>query len=440
VTVSAAPGGLEHYQDAHRAFVARDRTGGDWLSALRTGAFDRFSELGFPLTKQEDWRFTNVAPLTETEFRLAAGDAGTGAEVALDRSLELVERAPRLVFVNGRYNARRSHVEGLPAGVRVQSLRTALDGDGPLVRAHLGRYATFDDQPFRALNTAFLSDGAVVHVPVGVQLPHPLQLLFLSASGEEALVSHPRVMVVLERGARAVVVETFAGLADGVYWTNAVSELVVGDGARLDYYRVQAEAEGAYHVASTHAHQGSDSIVNLHTVATGAALARHDIRLTLAGAGAVGLLNGLYLPRGTQHMDHHTLIDHAQPRCESHEYFNGVLADAARSVFTGRIIVRPGAQRTDSKQTNNNLLLSSEARADSQPQLEIHADDVKCTHGSTTGPLDERQVFYLRTRGLDGIDARRLLAYGFAAEILGRMDVEALRERLDMIVRERVSA
>jgi Fe-S cluster assembly protein SufD len=224
-----------------------------------------------------------------------------------------------------------------------------------------------------------------------------------------------------------------------VYWTNAVTEVVAGDGAHVDCYRVQRESDRAYHVAVTDVHQGRDSTVNLHAVAFGAALARHDLRGTLAGPGGYLILNGLYVLAGEQHADHHTAIDHAAPHCESHEYFNGVLDGRSHGVFNGRIIVRPGAQKTDSKQTNNNLLLSREAHADSQPQLEIYADDVKCTHGSTVGPLDSKALFYLRSRGIAEVEARRLMTYGFAAEILNRMDVAPLRAQLDQIVRTRLA-
>jgi Fe-S cluster assembly protein SufD len=241
------------------------------------------------------------------------------------------------------------------------------------------------------------------------------------------------------RGARAAIVETYAALARDVYWTNAVTEVVVGDGARLDHHRVQRESERAYHVAATQTQQGRDSTLNLHSVAVGGALSRHDIGTVLAGPGGTMILNGLYLLTGEQHSDHHTTIDHAADHCASHEYFNGVLDGHSRGVFTGRIIVRPGAQKTDSKQTNNNLLLSADAHADSQPQLEIYADDVKCTHGSTVGPLDPRALFYLCSRGVGEHEARRLLTYGFAAEILGRMDVAPLRAQLDGIVRSRLA-
>ncbi|MGH9262883.1 MAG: Fe-S cluster assembly protein SufD, partial [Acidimicrobiales bacterium] len=237
----------------------------------------------------------------------------------------------------------------------------------------------------------------------------------------------------------AVIVERYVALADGVYWTNAVTEVVAGDGARAECYRIQQEGDRAFHVATTQSVQGRDSTVRLHPIAFGAALSRHDLRAVLDGAGGSLLLNGLYLLGGRQHADHHTVIDHARPHCESHEYFTGVLDGQARGVFNGRIIVRPGAQRTDSKQTNNNLLLSGEAHADSQPQLEIHADDVKCTHGSTVGPLDERALFYLRSRGLDEQGARGLLTYGFAAEILGRIALAPLRAQLDGVVRTRLA-
>jgi len=277
-----------------------------------------------------------------------------------------------------------------------------------------------------------------VHVPAKLRVAEPIQLLFLTTTDRQVVV-HPRNLVVVDREARASIVETYAALAENVYWTNAVTEIVVGDGARVDYHRVQRESNRAFHVAATQSHQGQGSTLNLHFVAFGSALARHDIDAVLAGPGGTLILNGLYLLAGAQHADHHTTIDHAADHCDSHEYFNGVLDGHARGVFTGRIIVRPGAQKTDSKQTNNNLLLSADAHADSQPQLEIYADDVKCTHGSTVGPLDPRALFYLRSRGVGEDEARRLLTYGFAAEILGRVEVAPLRVQLDRIVRDRVA-
>ncbi len=428
---------VERLVEAYRAFAANGASGAPaWLKELRDRRIARFGELGFPTTKQEAWRFTSVAPLTETAFDLAHPALRLPTPDAIKPFL--LSDGPRLVFINGFLA--RSLSTPLLGDVRLDGLAQTLVDAPDLVRQHLSKYAPFVDRPFAALNTAFVRDGAFVHVPAKMTIDEPIQLLFLATPADRArLVTHPRNLIVLEREARATVVETYAALGGGVYWTNAVTEVVVGDGARVDCYRVQRESDRAYHVAVTDVHQGRDTTVNVHAVSFGAALARHDLRGTLAGPGGYLILNGLYLLAGEQHADHHTAIDHAAPHCESHEYFNGVLDGRSRGVFNGRIIVRPGAQKTDSKQTNNNLLLSADAHADSQPQLEIYADDVKCTHGSTVGPLDPKALFYLRSRGIGEAEARRLMTYGFAAEILNRMDVAPLRAQLDGIVRARLA-
>src|SRR5467141_3830628 len=403
-----------------------------WLKDLREGGIARFGDLGFPNMKQEAWRFTSVAPIAEGSFELAKPPARVPTLEDI-RPFLLFEAGYRLVFVDGFFQRSLS----TPFFDDVQSLAHVVTHRQDLVRQHLGTYAATLDRPFSALNTAFVSDGAFVHVPAKATLAEPIQLLFLATGAK--VVTHPRNLVVLEREARAAIVETYASLGEGVYWTNAVTEISAGDGARVDFHRVQRESPRAYHVAATQTHQGRDSTVNLHTVAFGGALARHDIGTVLAGPGGTLILNGLYLLAAEQHADHHTTIDHAADHCESHEYFNGVLDGHSRGVFTGRIIVRPGAQKTDSKQTNNNLLLSTDAHADRSEERRVYADDVKCTHGSTVGPLDPRALFYLRSRGVGEHEARRLLTYGFAAEILGRMEVAPLRAQLDSIVRGRLA-
>jgi Fe-S cluster assembly protein SufD len=432
---------VERLVEAYRAFAANGASGAPaWLKELREGGIARFGALGFPTTKQEAWRFTSVAAIADTAFELAHTPDTRHLTPAQIEPF-LLGTGPRLVFVNGFLV--RSLSTPLFDGVRLDGLAQALVDTPDLVRQHLTKYAAFADRPFAALNTAFVHDGAFVHVPARTVFEQPIQLLFLAVpTGKAPLVSHPRNLIVVEREARASVVETYVALPtgkEGVYWTNAVTEVVVGDGARVDCYRVQRESDRAFHVAVTDVHQGRDSIANVHAVSFGGALARHDLRGTLAGPGGYLILNGLYALTGEQHADHHTAIDHAAPHCESHEYFNGVLDDHARGVFNGRIIVRPGAQKTDSKQTNNNLLLSRDAHADSQPQLEIYADDVKCTHGSTVGPLDPKALFYLESRGIGEDEVRRLMTYGFAAEILNRMDIAPLREQLDQIVRARLA-
>src|SRR5437867_8287997 len=404
-----------------------------WLKDLREGGIARFHDLGFPNMKQEAWRFTNVAPIAEGSFALARPPARIPKLEEIQPFL-LLEAGYRPLCVDGFFQPALS----TPSFDDVKSLAHVVAHRPDLVREHLGKYAATQDRPFSALNTAFVHEGAFVHVPARATVEYPVQLLFLVTSGKPVM-SLPRTLDLGDREARVTIVETYDALDDGVYWTNAVTEIVVGDGARVDYHRVQREGARAYHVATTQSHQGRDSTLNLHFVAFGGTLARHDIGAVLAGPGGTLILNGLYLLAGQQHADHHTTIDHAADHCESHEYFNGVLDERSRGVFTGRIIVRPGAQKTDSKQTNNNLLLSTDAHGDSQPQLEIYADDVKCTHGSTVGPLDPRALFYVRSRGVGEHEAKRLLTYGFAAEILGRMEVAPLRAQLDAIVRGRLA-
>ena len=415
-----------------------------WLREMRQTAIDRFTALGFPSTKQEEWRFTSVAPIADAPFALSAGPRDDLAATVATALRGFPTDGARLVFVDGALSLHLSDTSSLPSGVRIEGLAAALANDPGLPRAHLARHASSETSAFTALNTAFLSDGAFISLPAGVELEAPIELFFVTsggavAAGDPGTLSHPRTLIVLERGARATVVERYVGLRDGRYWTNAVTEIVVGEGAHLEHYRVQQESRAAYQVATTHTVQARDSVLRLHPLTLGAGLSRHDVYAALAGRGADLVLNGFYLLRGRQHADHHTVIDHVEPHCTSHEYFNGILGEQSHGVFNGRIIVRPGAQRTDSKQTNNNLLLSGEARADSQPQLEIYADDVKCTHGSTAGPLDDMALYYLRSRGLSPETAAGMMTYGFAAEIVGRMQHAGLRTEFDAMVRARLA-
>jgi len=410
-----------------------------WLSAMRTQAIARFAERGFPSTRQEEWRFTNVAPIAERAFSRPAARSEIAAQDLASWTLG-GEEAIQLVVVNGIYAPELSSRER-PDGLRLGSLKSTLERDPAFAERHLGRYASIDASPFAALNTAFFSDGALIHVAPGTRIERPIELVFVTATlgASTALVTYPRVLIVLETGAKATVLEHYVTLTDEVYWTNAVSEVAVADAAELEYLRVQRESRQAFHIAATYARQGRDSMVRLHPFALGGALVRHDVQTVLDGSGAELVLNGFYLLRGRQHADHHTVIDHARPHGTSHEFFNGIVGEQAHGVFSGRIIVRPGAQRTDSKQTNNNLLLSAEARADSQPQLEIYADDVKCTHGSTVGPLDELGLYYLRSRGLSRQTAAAMLTYGLAAEILDRVRHERLRRGLEQTIRNRLA-
>lgn len=408
-----------------------------WLDERRRAAMARFAHAGFPTSRQEEWRFTDVKPIARTAFRRAV--AAPAPDVAVHDYVVGGADQWLAVFVNGHFVPVLSSLRDLPAGVRVGSLRRATDADGDLVEPHLAQRLEAAHNPFAALNTAFIHDGGFLYVPRGIVLPHTVHFLFLTTpSGDGAAqVTHPRNLFVLEQGARASVVESYAAAPSAAeYWTNAVTEVVVGENATLDTYRVQREGAAAFHTAATHAVQGRSSNFSLLTFSFGGSLSRHDIHAVLAGEGADATLDGLSMLRGKQHVDYHTTLEHAQPNCTSWEYFNGVFDDRSRGVFNGRIIVRPGAQKTDAKQTNNNLLLSDHARADSQPQLEIYADDVKCTHGATLGPIDDEHMFYLQSRGLSTDDARAMLTYGFGSEILHAVKADDVRISLDRIVHD----
>lgn len=408
-----------------------------WLTERRRQAIDSYATVGFPTTHEEAWRFTSVEPIIRGTYGRAEG--GAVSRRALEPYCIGGTDRVTAVVVNGRYAPELSSRGALPDGAVIGSLAEAIASGDPAVERHLSRHASIKANPFTALNAAFVTDGVFVSIPNDAVLERPVQILYVT-TGETPIVSHPRTLVVAGSGAQASIIETFVGVGTGTapYWTNAASEIVLGENATVDTYRIQHESEVAFQTAVTQSYQGRDSVYSIVAFVFGAALSRHDVNAVIDGPGAEATLNGLSVLRDRQHADHHTTIEHAQPHCNSWEFFNGIYDDNARGVFNGRIIVRPGAQRTDSKQTNNNLLLSNNARADSQPQLEIYADDVKCTHGATLGPIDPRAMFYLRSRGLDEAEARNLLTYGFAAEILGYVTLTELRERLDQTVHARL--
>jgi Fe-S cluster assembly protein SufD len=399
-----------------------------WLEKLRRDGISRFDEVGFPNTKQEEWRFTNVAPIARTKFALA------------DRSTTLAgkppfgfgeEAAAELVFINGYFMPELSKVSGLPAGVRVSSLSEALRTDDALIERHLSQHADIHHNPFVALNTGFVREGAFVHFARSAVLDRPVHLLFLSAPSAEPTVSHPRVLIIAEDNAEATIVETYAGVGKGVYFTNAVTEVIAGNNARVDHLKVNQESREAFHVSTTQAQVGRTGAFISHSACLGGKLTRNDLNVVLAGDAAETTMNGLVWIDGDQHVDNHTLIDNARPGCPSHELYKHVLADKATAVFKGKILVQQVAQKTDAKQTSKALLLSDDAMMNSQPALEIYADDVKCTHGSTIGPVDEDMVFYLRSRGVSIEAARHLLTYAFAADITRRIRIESVRRRLE---------
>ncbi|HEV8581753.1 MAG TPA: Fe-S cluster assembly protein SufD [Thermoanaerobaculia bacterium] len=404
----------------------REAGGPAAVQALRRLAGERFAALGFPNSRQEEWRQTNVAPIAQGTFHRPESDPEA---VAPEQIVPYVFPAAQLVFVDGRFSARLSALGELPAGVIVTSLAQALEQTPEKVEPWLGQLARFDNHPFVALNTAFLRDGAFVWVPPGAAAG-PIHLLFLSSSDNgRATVSFPRNLIVTGESSQLTLVETYTGT--GAYFNCPVTELAVGTNSVVDHYKVQRESRDAFHMATFQVLGSRDCVPSSHSISLGGALVRNDVNAVLDGEGIDCILNGLYLLDGSQFVDNHMRVEHAKPHCASHELYKGVLDGKSRSIFNGLIHVHKGAQKTDAKQSNRNLLLSREAVANSNPQLEIYADDVKCTHGSTVGQLDDDAVFYLRSRGIGAEAARSLLTYAFASDIVERIKVEPVRRDLE---------
>ena len=409
-----------------------------WLSAIRERAMASFQAAGFPTTRNEDWHFTNPSPIAEATFAPMRPPAGVLSADDLSPWVFGEASWPRLVFVNGRFVSSLSHTEGLD-GIKVMSLAVAHREEPTLLEQHLTRQAETDDpaQVFGALNTALMHDGAVVHIPRGAVAPAPVHLLFLSDAEAAGGSSHPRVLVIAEPQSQSTIIEQYASAGGGRYFTNAVTEAWLGDGATLNLLRLQREARDAFHVGTTAVRQERDSHFMSFSFAIGAELSRINVYAGLQGQGCGATLNGLYMLDGSQHCDHQTRITHAAPDCYSRELYKGVLDDTSHGVFNGKVYVHPEAQKTDGKQTNNTLLLSERARIDTKPQLEIFADDVKCTHGATVGRIDETALFYMKSRGIPNSEARKLLTYAFAAEVLETIPVDALRDSLERLTMQR---
>jgi Fe-S cluster assembly protein SufD len=414
--------------------------GPDWLEPLRRAAAERFAAVGFPSPRNEEWRFTPIGPVVQTPWAAATQPAQEPLPEQLAPFAFGHPEWSTLVFVNGWYSDALSSIGTLPDGVRVSSLADALNADGRLLETHLGRHAPIEGSPFTALNTASFRDGGFVSVPAGTDLANPVHLMFITTPDAAGALIHPRNLLLVGRGARVSVIESYVTLAEEhTYWTNPVTEVATEAGSWLEHTRIQRESELAHHVGLTHVDQERDSHYRSFTMAMGAALSRHNLHVRLNDENVESLMYGLYLTRGEQVADNHTAIFHDQPNCRSWEVYKGVLDGRSRAVFNGKVFVKPEAQKTDAKQTNRNLLLSDGARVDTKPQLEIFADDVKCTHGATVGRLDDLALFYARSRGIPVLAAERLLTYAFAAEVIEEVALEPVRRELERLVRDRLA-
>lgn len=412
--------------------------GPQWLRDVRRAAIDSFTGLGFPTTRNEEWKSTNLAGVTSIPFEQTSRDHDSIRAEELIRSLPCGRN--RLVFVNGSYTPELSSPSA--GNLIIGSLREALQQGRPLLEQHLSRYADYRAHPFIALNTAFLGDGALVYVPARAIVEEPIHLVHITTAGSHPLVSHSRNLIVLEERSQASLIETYIGAAAPVsenpYFTNAVTEIVGADGAVLDHYKLQMESEGSFHIATVQMVQSRGCHIRSHSFSFGAALARTEVN-TILSEGSDCTLNGLYVVGGNQHVDTRTSIDHAQPHGTSHELYKGILDERSSAVFNGRIIVRKDAQKTDAKQTNKNLVLSEGSTINTKPELQIHADDVRCTHGATIGQLDNESLFYLRSRGIGREQAREILIAAFAREVVDGVHVESLRTYLEEMLAARLA-
>lgn len=428
------------YSTAFRALLERTgRAEPQWLRRVRENSFARFEQVGFPSVKDEEWKYTNVAPIAKLQFAPAVPNgqpAGNGFAVTYDEA-----KQSQLVFVNGILRGERSSVEGLPGGVRVIEISQALGIADYEARVRGLLEVESDTNGFAALNTALFSGGAFVHLPKGVTVSAPIHLQFISESGNGvAPASFPRVLIVAEENSAATIIESYSSASDKVYLTNAIVDVRLASGARLQHFKLQRESTAAFHVAATTADLGPNASYDTTAINLGAALSRHTIDVTMDHEGAECWVDGLYMMDGHQHADTHSMIDHRQPHCTSHQLYKGILDGKSRAVFNGKVFVRHGAQQTNAQQTNKNLLLSNEARVDTKPQLEIFADDVKCAHGAAIGQLEPDELFYLESRGIRPELARNMLTYGFAEEVIEKIKIPSIKRELDEAVLHRLHA
>jgi len=423
---------INHYLEKSRHHGKQ--LAGDGLESVRNTGVERFREQGFPGMRAENWKYTDVRPIAGGNFIVphAIGDR-ISRDMVNSARLTGVD-CHELVFINGCFAKEHSPSGTLPEGVIIQDLAGATARHQELIGKHIAHYADPAGNPFTALNTAFIQHGCLIFIPAETVLEKPVHLLYLSGMHEEPFAAHPRNLIILSENARATVIESYIGLDEGSYFTNTVTEACLLSGSTLQHYKIQQEGRGCYHVGNFDIRQGENSQAESHSIALGGALVRNDIRVRLAAEGAGITLNGLYLAGGRQHIDNHTRVDHLQPSTCSRENYRGVLNGDARGVFNGKVIVHKGAQKTDAFQSNANLLLSDNAEVDTKPELEIYADDVKCAHGATVGQLDQDMLFYLRSRSIDETTAKSLLTYAFADEIIRKIGIAPLRQRLEQMV------
>ncbi|MBS0359053.1 MAG: Fe-S cluster assembly protein SufD [Proteobacteria bacterium] len=401
-----------------------------WLKSKRDEAMQFFSEKGFPTRHDEDWKYTNVTPLMEQQFILPSKQAHRLSAERLKPYLLSEMNAHILVFVDGYFSPEFSQCNKLPSGVTLKNLSAELLENPKNIQSYLSSALNSKEHAFNALNTALMTEGAWIHIDKHVVVENPIQLLFIST--QEDAIHHYRNCIVVEENTSVNLIEQYVGLQEAPYFNNSVTEIIAKPNAQIEHVKIQQEGATSFHVGTLQVHQYQHSSVNTHSFSFGGSLVRSDTNISLKDEYSECTLNGLYVASNHQHIDHHTRVEHIKPHGTSREYYKGILNDSAKAVFNGKVLVNPGAEKTQAEQSNKNLLLSRQAEINTKPQLEIFADDVKCAHGATVGQLDEKSLFYLRSRGIEKEAAKQLLVHAFASEIINRVKWIPLRERLEL--------
>jgi len=423
---------IESYIKGFEEFKKSGPVSTDHINELREKAINKFSELGFPTIRDEDWRFTNLTPISKSKFILSDNGHGGVSPKDVEKFLFKKLDSYNLVFVNGRFSKDLSNLGDIQEKVIVTSLSDAAESSSEIVSGYLGKFLNIDTEAFNALNTAFFQDGMFIYVPKSTVLEKPVHAIYIS-SGSEQAVLNPRNLIIAEDNCELKIIEHYVSLSESVYLSNVVSEIFIGDNSSLEHYMLEFESMKSYNISTLRVEQKRNSNLNSHSVLLGGALVRNNVHPVLSGEGCDSLINGLYMSTDRQHMDNFMRVEHASPHCDSRQFYNGVLDGRSRGVFHGRIIVHEGAEKTDAKQTNRNLLLSDTAQIDTKPQLEIYNDDVKCTHGATIGQMDKEAIFYLQSRGIAKKDAQAIMLEGFTGESFDNMSIEPVRAYLEKV-------
>jgi Fe-S cluster assembly protein SufD len=406
------------------------------IHQLRKEAILNFAELSFPNTRDEEWKYTNVAPLLKYNFKPSLTRGNITDEQVNKFLFDKLEHN-LLVFVNGHFDKKLSRIKDLPKGVVAGSIADAIKQKLSVIDKHFGKYADFKSQIFTALSTAYLKDGAFIYVPDGKVIEDAFHVLFLTASGDDKILTQPRNLFIAGKNSQVTIIEHYSSLSEDIYFTNAVTEIFADENAVVDHIKLQEESKKAFHIGRMEVDQERSSNFSSHAISFGADLARNDFNTKFNDEGGESMLNGLFLLDGTQLFDVHTMIDHAKPHCNSHEHYKGILDDKSRGVFNGKVMVRRDAQKTNAFQENNNIILSNDALVNTKPQLEIFADDVKCSHGATIGQLDKDSMFYLKSRGIGEETARTILIHAFAIDVIKSIKVKAIKDYIEEILSKR---